>query len=92
MGALFAICKQYSTRLHGYGSKWTRASTARIGIAFAGELVEPFQTEPLAVPERVHLESRSRMDQTKKFSCKPSEPFSSGTLRNETRANSTNDN
>ena len=30
----------------------------RIGIAFIRELMEPFQTELLAVPKRVRLESR----------------------------------
>ena len=42
--------------------KWNRTSMVRIGLALTRELMEPFQTEPLAVPERVHLESRSRME------------------------------
>ena len=39
----------------------------RIGFAFRRELMEPFQTELLAVPKRVHLESRSRLEPYQKF-------------------------
>ena len=77
--------------LHGNGTVWTRTSNVRIGLGFTRELMEPFQAEPLAVPELVHLEIRSRMEPNKKFSCKHPEPFSSGTLRNEARGNSTDD-
>ena len=34
----------------------------RIGFAFTRELMEPFQTELLAVPKPVHLEIRSRVE------------------------------
>ena len=53
-------------RLHGNGSEWNRTSTVRIGLAFTRELMESFQTEPLAVPELVHLESRSCMEPNQK--------------------------
>ena len=46
--------------LHGNGSMWNRTRTVRIGLAFTREMMERFHTEPLAVPELVHLESRSR--------------------------------
>ena len=45
-------------RLHGNDSMWNRTRTVRIGLAFTRELMEPFHTDPLAVPELVHLESR----------------------------------
>ena len=48
--------------LHGNGSMWSPTSTVRRGSAFTRGLMEPFLTEPLAVPEMVHLESRSRME------------------------------
>ena len=38
-------------RLHGNGSMWNRTRTVRIGLAFTRELMEPFHTELLAVPE-----------------------------------------
>ena len=53
-------------RLHGSGSMWNRTRTVRIGLAFTRELMELFHTEPLAVPELVHLESRSRTDPNQK--------------------------
>ena len=40
--------------------------TVRIGLAFTRELMEPFHTELLAVPELVHLESRSRTEPNQK--------------------------
>jgi len=46
-----------SVNLGGNGSKWNRTSTVWIGLAFTRELMEPFQTEPLAVPEQIHLET-----------------------------------
>ena len=60
-----------------------RTRTVRIGLAFTWELMEPFHTELLVVPELVHLESRSRME--------PNQKFSSGTLRNEARGKLTED-
>ena len=53
-------------RLHGNGSMWNRTRTVRIGLAFTRELMEPFHTELLAVPELVHLESRSRKEPNQK--------------------------
>ena len=70
---------------------WNRTRTVRIGLAFTRELMEPFHTGPLAVPELVHLESRSRTEPNQKFSCKLPEPFSPGTLSNEAKGNSTED-
>ena len=52
--------------LHGNGSMWGRTRTVRIGLAFTRELMEPFHIEPLAVPELVHLESRSRTEPNQK--------------------------
>ena len=52
----------FRPRLHGNGSMWNRTRNVRIGLAFTRELMEPFHTEPLAVPELVHLESRSRTE------------------------------
>ena len=52
--------------LHGNGSKCDRTSTVRIGLAFTRGLMEPLQREPLAVPELVHLESRSRKEPNQK--------------------------
>ena len=53
-------------RLQGKDSGRKRTSTVRISLAFTRELMEPFQTEPLAVPELVHLEGRSRMEPNEK--------------------------
>jgi len=78
-------------RLHGKGFEWNRTSNVQIGLAFTRELMEPFQTEPLAVPELVHLDVGSAWNRIKKFPCKHPEPFSSGTLRNEAKGNSTDD-
>ena len=78
-------------RLHGNGSMWNLTRTVQIGLAFTRKLMDPFHTEPLAVPELVHLESRSRTEPNQKFSCKLPEPFSSGTLRNKAKGNSTED-
>ena len=39
--------------LHGNGSMRNRTRTVRIGLAFTRELMEPFYTELLAVPELV---------------------------------------
>ena len=77
--------------LHGNGSVWNRTRTVRIGLAFTRELMEPFHIEPPAVPELVHLESRSRTETNQKFLCKLPEPFSSCTLRSEASGNSTED-
>ena len=44
------------------GSEWNRTSTVRTGLAFTREVIEPLHTEPLAVPEWVHLQNRSRME------------------------------
>ena len=60
------------SRLHGNGSMWNRTRTVQIGLAdtdsssFTRELMEPFHIEPLAVPELVHLESRSRTERNQK--------------------------
>ena len=51
--------------------------------------MKPFLTQPLAVPERVHLEVGPAWNQTIKFSCKHPKRFSSGMLRNEARGNLT---
>ena len=56
------VCTSFRPRLHGNGSMWNRTRTVRIGLAFTRELMEPFHTEPLAVPELVHLESRFRTE------------------------------
>ena len=53
-------------RVHGNGSLWNRTRTVRIGLAFTRELMEPFHTEPLAVPELVHLESGSSTEPNQK--------------------------
>ena len=47
-------------------SNWKRTSTVRIGLVFIWELTERFQTEPLAVLERVPLQCRSRMEPKQK--------------------------
>ena len=64
---------------------WNRTRTIRIRLAFTREMMKPFHTEPLAVPELVHLESRSRTKPSQKFSSHLPEPFSSDTLRNEAK-------
>ena len=48
--------------LHGNGAKCNRTGTLGIGLALTRKLMEPFHTKPLAVPERLHLESRSCME------------------------------
>ena len=65
VAAIFKGCIR--PHLHGNGSMWNRTRTVRIGLAFTRELMEPFYTEPLAVPELVHLESRSRTEPNRKF-------------------------
>ena len=45
---------------------WNRTRTVRIGLAFTRELMEPFYTEPLAVPELVHMEGSSRTEPNQK--------------------------
>ena len=54
--------------------------------------MEPFHTELLSVPKRVHLESRSSLEPYPMSSCELPERFSSGTLRNEARGNLTQGN
>ena len=54
------------THFQGNGSKWDYTSTVRICLAFTRELVEPFQSEPLEVPELVDLECRSCMEPNQK--------------------------
>ena len=65
------VLLQLRPRLHGNGSMWNRTRTVRIGLVLTRELMEPFHTEPLAVPElvphgtepkssRVNSENRSR--------------------------------
>ena len=61
-----SICQKFRPRLHRNVSKWNRTSTVRIGLTFTWELMESFETEPLAVPERVHLESMSHMEPNQK--------------------------
>ena len=48
------------------GSIWNRTRTVWIGFAFTRELMEPFHTELLAVPELVHLEIRPRTEPNQK--------------------------
>ena len=59
-------CMQIRSHLHGKGSMWNRTGTVRIGFAFTRELMEPFHTEPLAVPELVHLERKSLTEPNQK--------------------------
>ena len=56
----------FRPRLHGNGSIWNRTRTVRIGLAFTRGLIAPFHTELLAVPELVHLESKSRTEPNQK--------------------------
>ena len=83
----YTVASQLWPRLQGNGSVWNST-----GLAFTRELMAPFQREPLAIPKRVHLESRSRMEPNQKLSHKHPEPFSSGTLGNDARGNSAVDN
>ena len=47
-------------------SMWNLPSTVRIGLALTLELMDQFQTEPLAVLELLHLESGSRTEPNQK--------------------------
>ena len=52
----------------------------------------PFHAELLSVPKRVHLELGPFWNRSQNFSCELPERFSSSTLRNEARRNSTQGN
>ena len=56
----------FRPRLHGNHFKWnrTKIGTGRRRVYMV--LMEPFQKEPLVVPEHVHLERRSRMERNQK--------------------------
>ena len=62
------LCMILRHCLHGKGSMWNRTRTVRIGLVFTREPMELFHTEPLVVPELVHLESRSRTEPNHKNS------------------------